>query len=687
MSPFVVLMASPDIHGLRSMRTNPTASARVVNFLGSMNLAISLLVVLAIASIIGTVLKQNQPYTDYQIKFGTFWFDLFRSLGLYDVYSATWFLLILAFLIISTTTCVGRNTPGILREIRHFRENIQEKSIRAMKHQFTLNSELDQNQSLSLAQKILAAQGFKTRQKQANDHVVVAGMKGRANHWGYWLTHVGMIVILLGGLLDSRLPLMIAEWQGKLAPETRNIPSSEVPAISQLPASNSSYRGSVDIPEGSRANIIFLPVRDGYLVQHLPFQVEVKDFRVEHYSTGMPKSFESDLVIHDKDLSKPLETTISVNHPLVYKGVSIYQANFGDGGSEVNLRLHPFSPTYAPQDLKGNIFQTYNLTSSSQKYKLELTDFRLFNINDMEDASGKVKKKNVGPSVTFKLRDATGQAKEYQNYMYPIDIKGQNYFISGVRSMPGEPFRYLHIPVDSKGSLDRFNRFLAALQTPDMVKQVALETTRDAMQQTKVQDTAMESQVIESMAQLTNFFATQGTNGITAEIEKRFPKEKRDAASAAFMKVLSASLRAMYIEALKPEGLKGELTDKDWAFFDDSLLVIDKLADYGSPWFIQLSNFKQIEASGLQMTRSPGQDVVYLGSVMLTIGVFLLFYVSHRRIWVWIKPQANGQADLLVTGSSNRNQPEFERYFNRLQQLFGQAVVQEVKHVSSTGNP
>lgn len=196
----------------------------------------------------------------------------------------------------------------------------------------------------------------------------------------------------------------------------------------------------------------------------------------------------------------------------------------------------------------------------------------------------------------------------------------------------------------------------------------------------------MESQVIESMAQLTNLFATQGTNGITAEIEKRFPKEKRDAASAAFMKVLSASLRAMYVEALKPEGLNGEFTDKDWAFFDDSVLVIDKLADYGSPWFIQLSNFKQIEASGLQMTRSPGQDVVYFGSVMLTIGVFLLFYVSHRRIWVWIKPQANGQADLLVTGSSNRNQPEFERYFNRLQQLFGQAVVQEVKHVSSTGN-
>ncbi|MEZ5476232.1 MAG: cytochrome c biogenesis protein ResB [Thiolinea sp.] len=29
-------------------------------------------------------------------------------------------------------------------------------------------------------------------------------------------------------------------------------------------------------------------------------EVEVKDFRVEHYSTGQPKSFESDLIIRDK---------------------------------------------------------------------------------------------------------------------------------------------------------------------------------------------------------------------------------------------------------------------------------------------------------------------------------------------------------------------------------------------------
>jgi cytochrome c biogenesis protein len=661
------------------MRKSHSNGSRLINFLGSMNLAISLLVVLAIASIIGTVLKQNQPYTDYQIKFGPFWFDMFRSLGLYDVYASPWFLTILAFLVVSLTTCVGRNLPGILRELRHFRESIQEKSLRAMKHQLGMTSTLNSADAQSLAQRILAKQGFKTRIKSADGHTVIAGMKGGANHWGYLLTHIGMIVILLGaGILDNgSLGIRIAELQGKLKPETRNIPAADVPAISQLPASNNAFRGSIDIPEGSHANIIFLPVRDGYLVQHLPFEVAVKDFRVEHYSTGMPKSFESDLVIRDKDLAKPLETTISVNHPLVYKGLAIYQANFGDGGSLVKLHLLPFTSRYAPQDIDGKIFNDYDLTTSDRKYTLELKNFRLFNINDMEQADGSVKKQNVGPSITFKLRDETGQAMEYQNYMNPIPIQGHSYYVSGVRSSPAEPFRYLHIPVDPKGGTERFMRFLSDLQDEKLVQESALETTRTSMQQAKIDNTQVEDQVIKSMVSLTAIFAQSGSEGIMDEITKRFPEEKRAAASEAFMKVLRAAMQAVYQHTLKQEGVTGEPSETDLAFFDDSLMAIDKISAYGSPWFIQMKDFKQIEASGLQITRSPGKSVVYFGSIILSIGVFLLFYVAHRRIWVWIKPLDDGQSEVILAGSSNRNQPEFERYFDKLQTLFKRTIGQD----------
>jgi cytochrome c biogenesis protein len=42
--------------------------------------------------------------------------------------------------------------------------------------------------------------------------------------------------------------------------------------------------------------------------------------------------------------------------------------------------------------------------------------------------------RNVGPSVGYKLRDASGQAREFQNYMLPVDMgDGQPVFLLGVR--------------------------------------------------------------------------------------------------------------------------------------------------------------------------------------------------------------------------------------------------------------
>jgi cytochrome c biogenesis protein len=44
--------------------------------------------------------------------------------------------------------------------------------------------------------------------------------------------------------------------------------------------------------------------------------------------------------------------------------------------------------------------------------------------------------RNVGPSVTYKLRDAAGQAREFNNYMLPVELDGQRVFLAGVRDTP-----------------------------------------------------------------------------------------------------------------------------------------------------------------------------------------------------------------------------------------------------------
>jgi hypothetical protein len=51
----------------------------VYDLLSSMRFAVSLLTVLAIASVVGTVLKQAEPYANYISQFGPFWFPVFEA--------------------------------------------------------------------------------------------------------------------------------------------------------------------------------------------------------------------------------------------------------------------------------------------------------------------------------------------------------------------------------------------------------------------------------------------------------------------------------------------------------------------------------------------------------------------------------------------------------------------------------
>ncbi len=99
-----------------------------------MRFAVALLCVLGIASVIGTVLQQNLSYTDYIVKFGPFWSRIFQALGLFDVYSSIWFVVIMLFLVLSTGLCLWRNIPPFMREMRSFRLKASRQSLAAMKH-------------------------------------------------------------------------------------------------------------------------------------------------------------------------------------------------------------------------------------------------------------------------------------------------------------------------------------------------------------------------------------------------------------------------------------------------------------------------------------------------------------------------------------------------------------------------
>ena len=295
-------------------------------FLGSMNLAITLLVAVALSSIIGTLLKQNESYQSYIIKFGPFWHEVYLSLGLYDVYSSAWFIGILSFLVITTSICITQNGPDVLRSMQRFRELISAQSLRTMKQYEEWRCDIDTDKAYKGLCYFFKKSGYRLRTHENEHGYTLAAMHGASNRLGYLLTHIAIVVICLGGLIDGNLPLKIKTLTGQLRIEKdNNARVSEIPDASVLSSDNPSFRASVTIPEGKTVSVAFQNIADGYLVQRLPFSIEVVDFRIEHYESGQPKSFESDLIIHDPKADAPITETISVNHPLSYKGYTIYQ--------------------------------------------------------------------------------------------------------------------------------------------------------------------------------------------------------------------------------------------------------------------------------------------------------------------------------------------------------------------------
>ncbi|MFC1772160.1 cytochrome c biogenesis protein ResB [Pseudomonadota bacterium] len=648
-------------------RNRQTASVWL-EFLGSMNLAITLLVAIAVASVVGTVLQQNQAYQDYIIKFGPFWFDVFDRLGLFNVYGAGWFMLILTFLVVSTSVCIYRNTPNMLREMRSYRTRVQRKSLEAF-HQRrewqVAASGIDIQKALG---GWLSNHGYRFRVKSGDDHILLAAMRGRLNRLGYFCTHTAIVVICLGALFDGNFPLVLREAAGKLKPETRDLPASEVPAISRLPVDNPSFRGSVRVPEGTSANVLFLQMRDGYLVQPLPFSVEVKDFRIEHYTTGQPKSYESDLVIRDPAEAEPIEQTISVNHPWIYKGYAIYQASFSDGGTGLSLSAWPVNSAAAePHVLKGVVFEDLKVETARGPMTLEFTDFRMFNINPVIDADGNEEQKNFGPSFTYKLRDAQGQALEYENYMSPVEFDGRMYYLSGVRESAAEPFRYLHIPVDANGGPQRFIKYNALLYDDERVLAVVRQTTDQSFGQVEMDKPVLQEDVVQSMLRLVARYRQGGFDAVAAMVESNVPADKREEVLEAYFNVLQTLLGELYLELLANEGvdIEQDFGAEEGLFLDEALAAIGSLGSYASPFYLQLTAFDFVQASGLQIARTPGKNVVYFGFALLIAGVFLMFYVPNRRLWCWIDQQ-DGTGRVLLAGTGNRHQRDFKEEFEHL---------------------
>ncbi len=82
---------------------------------------------------------------------------------------------------------------------------------------------------------------------------------------------------------------------------------------------------------------------------------------------------------------------------------------------------------------------------------------------------------------------------------------------------------------------------------------------------------------------------------------------------------------------------------------------------------------KQRYATGLQIAKDPGVWVVYIGCGLLLLGLYMAFFLSHKRIWLYQQVTAAGPA-LLLAGSANKNKAAFARQFAHVETRIDQAI-------------
>ncbi|WP_157315069.1 cytochrome c biogenesis protein ResB [Chitinibacter sp. GC72] len=672
-----------------TQNTRHTSFSRALfELLSSMRFAISLLTILAIASIIGTVLKQNEPYVNYRVEFGDFWFSIFQPLGLFDVYHSSWFLLILAFLVLSTSLCIWRHFPGVVRDIKGYREKASANSLRLMGHHAETGIAL----APQAITEHLTQHGYRFKTRQDGEVTLIAGKKGSWQKLGYLFAHAAIVVICIGGLMDGNLPLKLLETSGQKTPETRDIPQSQIPPSARLESNNLSFRGNVTLSEGGSASVVFLNAGQGYFVQELPFVLQLKKFHIEHYSTGMPKLFASDVDVLDLHSGKIIQSgTVKVNHPLIVDGIAIYQASFGDGGSGLDFVQWDLN-SGKTQPLKTRSQTTQSLNLGQAQYQLEVGDLRPFNIEDLgktqaatstmavdqlQEAMASAQSvrsdknlRNLGPMIQFKLRDDTGQAVEYQNYMAPFFENDASYFMTGIRREVSAPFSFVRIPFDNDMKLDTFMRLRRAILDPNLHVEIARRTAAKAQAGGGV-SAESQAQFADVTRNVLTQFASGGLPAIDRFIAEKVPADKRTAVAQTYLKILQGAMIDAMDVTQEQAGLPAvPVNEAQYRFLMDSLVASSQLFDYGAPTLLQLSGFDEVKASGFQLTRSPGKNVVYLGSLLLILGVFCMFYVRENRIWVRLSPQGT-----LLAMSSNRKTPELEKEFS----MHRDALINETK--------
>jgi cytochrome c biogenesis protein len=279
--------------------------ALVWRSLRSMRTALGLLLLLALASVAGSLVPQAGTsdariaamFRDHPLRA-----QLYDRIGLFDVFGSWWFTLILGLLLTSLVACLIPRTRALFRNARMRPQPARE--LESMRHYATLTVAEPPDRAAVSARRVLRRRMFRVRSSEGNGdgRAWVAADKGLAREAGSLLFHWSFLLILIGIV-----------W-GKGTGFTGQAVIVEGQTWTEAHAS---YDGQIH--EGR-----FL---DG---DHTGIQIKLDRFTATYrIPSGIPKDFVSRIQLFQPDGTPAGTVDVRVNHPAELDGVKIYQFGYG----------------------------------------------------------------------------------------------------------------------------------------------------------------------------------------------------------------------------------------------------------------------------------------------------------------------------------------------------------------------
>jgi len=273
---------------------------RLWSFFASLKLAIVLLLLLAVTSIIGTIIEQNvEPARNIQLLSKIFGveaaptvYNIFVKLGFMDMYHSWWYTTLLTLFSLNLTICSLEKFPKTWRLVKKPLTPLSENAMKNMliKKEATIKTSLNVAKDEFLNS--LRASRYHVFEATEDNGVQLYSQKGNYTRLGVYIVHCSILLILAGAIIGARF----------------------------------GFDGFINLPEGGASSVVY--TNSGEPIP-LGFIIKCNWYDTRYYiGTDTPQEFQSELVIID-DGREVLKKQIEVNSPLTYKGITFYQSSYG----------------------------------------------------------------------------------------------------------------------------------------------------------------------------------------------------------------------------------------------------------------------------------------------------------------------------------------------------------------------